>query len=109
MRPRRSEHTPGPWVVYMDGARRQIKRDGYYGFLAHVSGVSVGPRKADANALLIAAAPDLLDAATAVLDSASWGDANPAIARLRAAVSKATKRVPTNEPRDQRRAGRAEG
>lgn len=61
-----SKHTPGPWVVW-DEARAIhrwciAKENGYSVASAEPVGPWVTPEEADANARLIAAAPDLLDA-----------------------------------------------
>ncbi|HSW34698.1 MAG TPA: hypothetical protein VLH36_13890 [Steroidobacteraceae bacterium] len=103
-----SGHTPGPWVVEV--CRGPHDRDcglsimqrlpAYRGEVAHVAdaenigGITVAER--NANARLIAAAPDLLEACQTVLAGFDRGiavDANTVnglvAARLRSAVAKA--------------------
>ena len=97
-----SKHTPGPWSVYdqrhlftnYEGSARLIAGDIW---IACVHGSHVGPQskeEADANISLIAAAPELLEAA---INVAQWWDsdnkispkASGVIDRLRAAINKA--------------------
>ena len=81
--------TPGPLHVSKESD------DGTFGILLR-SGHSVGCAMLEEDARLWAAAPDLLDAAQAVIarwDTPAWKDAEPTarvIARLRYAVAKAT-------------------
>lgn len=82
-------HTPGPWIVADDGYGLYVHPEGRPGFtVAQPSGkdpevTHVGAHTAEANARLIAAAPDLLAACVAVLENCTlmqsrWGDgANP--------------------------------
>lgn len=65
-----AKHTPGPWTMGWEGAVREpglgrpcVGTTGYADW--------VGPHGAEADARLIAAAPDLLAALTAVLGSAT--------------------------------------
>lgn len=68
-------HTPGPWLVDRAGEVRDINSDGQeWGAVANVTPNQLGKRmisedEADANALLIAAAPDLLRACESVIRS----------------------------------------
>lgn len=97
-----TKHTPGPWVVSLspnlvgaidDGGERETVAE------------TVGPNK-EANAHLIAAAPDLLEACkmmllwletpkTAELNSASWRECLP---KGRAAIAKALGSQPSTPP-----------
>ena len=65
----KNTHTPGPWTVCADNAI-EIREGSYY--LERVS-PELGLRIKDADANLIAAAPDLLDACELV-DRAATGD-----------------------------------
>ena len=90
-------HTPGPW--YIDGmgnlqgavaitAGKQIDGPEFQReeLLAEVYGDAE-----DANARLIAAAPDLLAAGNAILAAWDKGDLAAAVRTLSAAITKATK------------------
>ena len=102
-----AKHTPGPWSVYdqrhlftnHEGSARLIAGDIW---IACVHGSHVGPQskeEADANISLIAAAPELLEAASEVVRLLEYH--GPAIVahimdtddnagqRLRAAIAKA--------------------
>jgi hypothetical protein len=91
----RTEHTPGPWA--WDHARYKMRGDG--DCLVLSGGPLVG-KKSEANAHLIAAAPDLLAACEKVyleLDSLTGGEPDHPLsnyvgnwkAELRAAVTRA--------------------
>lgn len=71
-----SAHTPGPWVV--DGRRGGVwqgKVDRINGLRIAVVDLSVGREEEDqANACLIAAAPELLEALRLVMAEADFGD-----------------------------------
>lgn len=54
-----AKHTPGPWIVNYDGLNIDTKQDGGIEQVARVSRTN---EEREANARLIAAAPDLLDA-----------------------------------------------
>jgi hypothetical protein len=86
-----NKHTPGPWAVYLNQDTNQFEvfhdeGRGYGRMLAHI----VGERSSfEANARLVAAAPDLLAACEAALD---WfvsvaADGAPATT-VRAAIAK---------------------
>lgn len=88
-----SKHTPGPWKTHDN-----IGRKGELGIIADVAPCIIAimgnakewPREAEANARLIAAAPDLLKACKKILaeikehKSLNWS-------KLEAAISKAEK------------------
>jgi hypothetical protein len=88
MTARTQEHTPGPWRVHDNGL-------GEFSVLAchetmRIASCSIGQISDHANARLIAAAPDLLDALERIAehesryqDSASYREAVAAIARAR--------------------------
>jgi len=94
-------HTPGPWHVTKGPAPREIRADdGPY--IASVYDVAVTYGERNANARLIAAAPELLDRvmdAVLVLEAIreNWGDDHPGLLKtideelppLRAAIAKA--------------------
>lgn len=84
-------HTPGPWhVAYYGESERQIIKRGSLS-LAELLTWSSGPEsktQVEANARLMAAAPDLLRALEKI--SADWGLCAPnSIIEARAAISKA--------------------
>lgn len=58
-----SAHTPGPWVIYEPDVNSLELRDGCGGYICELTteGCEIPP-DARANARLIAAAPDLLEA-----------------------------------------------
>lgn len=92
-------HTPGPWFVSADRERRSVLAEGYAVALVGNMGCDTGyPERerrpyvlqAQANARLIAAAPDLLEAlvdAGATLNAGQWPRT---AARIAAAIAKAT-------------------
>lgn len=59
-----TKHTPGPWVVVRAGNSTLIRSDSQRGYFAKIEGACAGAHGAEgeANARLIAAAPDLLEA-----------------------------------------------
>jgi hypothetical protein len=68
-----SDHTPGPWIVdnsdigdktLLAEIRTNKDANGYCCYIAHVYGIST-PNRLKANACLIAAAPELLEACKA--------------------------------------------
>lgn len=75
-----SEHAPGPWVVKTRDGYTDVFDETTGGLLASTSG-------APANALLIAAAPDLLAACRMILEPE---DGIIFLNQIRAAVCKAT-------------------
>jgi hypothetical protein len=95
-------HTPGPWQVCVDapsgiGRTRAVyvcnNQDWPEGQLARVN-VMDGFGEREANACLIAAAPDLLAeliAAVEIMDDQLCGDFPESLAAMRAAIAKATR------------------
>lgn len=89
-----SRHTPGPWALRprSDWSAPIVQRGREGGFV--VQGLS--PEAEDADARLIAAAPELLSVVLAVDDLAERIDHEPdsalgeLVARARAAIAKAT-------------------
>ena len=87
------KHTPGPWVV--DPAVRQgftvyAPKEGFIVGTQDEEG-RYGAIESEANARLIAAAPDLLDALLMVLDDPNALDGRPRTYEyVRAAIAKAT-------------------
>ena len=85
-----SKHTPGPWqwTQHFDPTI-SIYKDGF-GQIARLYDSSAGTGKA--NARLIAAAPDLLDALVQFVDEfeGCYADGEPAMIKARAAIAKAT-------------------
>ena len=89
------KHTPGPWLVNAYGANK-AGPDGGFSPIGHdcdwyeIRGNSEQERNANAN--LIAAAPDLLDACKAArgwLRTGQWGDAASVDRFLSEAIDKA--------------------
>ena len=94
-----SKHTPGPWLqshrqtgpeawntqVY-DEAGRTIATLAWYPVT--LTGGLIGTAR-EANARLIAAAPDLLEACRYIVEAGETGDEETAIAKARAALAKA--------------------
>jgi hypothetical protein len=79
-----SKHTAGPWRAYVDGDRSPVVQRGRSGgFVVH----DTDWERANADALLIAAAPDLLNAIE-VLTAAAESFGIPCDA-ARAAISRA--------------------
>lgn len=94
-----SKHTPGPWIFDGD----LVWAASIDGYVANTrtedmtSGENIAKRDAleqiEANARLIAAAPDLLDALKSIVMSAEIGNAailGPLLVSARAAIAKAT-------------------
>ena len=85
-----NSHTPGPWAIYVNAPSdiviRKMSKDGYG--LCSIARVSSGY----ANARLIAAAPELLEALTDCVEHMHWtqplGEA--ALKKAKAAIAKAT-------------------
>lgn len=93
-------HTPGPWTVFEDSrdARPGIEADAFsvviYGYGDDDDGGVQGKSKEEemANAYLIAAAPDLLEAAQQAIQvfiNQGWDDDLIAAKTLKAAIAKA--------------------
>jgi hypothetical protein len=87
-----SKHTPGPWSVD-DPHQIWAESAGEYVAITRVEDWDTIPREqAEANARLIAAAPELLEALKAMLTN--WEEApaygSDAAAKARAAIAKAT-------------------
>lgn len=81
-----SGHTPGPWTVERDGPNRRWLVNGDDFAVATCDGAI---RRQEADARLIAAAPDLLNALRDMLDGT--GDITAErVGRARAAIAKAT-------------------
>jgi hypothetical protein len=94
-----SNPTPGPWRVKIKSGRACViadKAPGEYrsGFQYKLVAQCGTTNQKEANAVLIAAAPDLLEAAEAILARASATDHDPAITDLRNAVAKARGTTP---------------
>lgn len=74
MKKMKAQHTPGPWDVY-DGPNDKkeltvnyIDKSGQIIMVADCNSAYAPPKERDANARLIAAAPELLEACKAFLD-----------------------------------------
>jgi hypothetical protein len=89
-----AKHTPGPWRLNADNSTEVMTVTGFNVARAHCNGIyHIKLAQAEANACLIAAAPDLL---AALQDLVSDDGPNPGayfsqrIAAARAAIAKAT-------------------
>jgi len=77
-----SAHTPGPWVVDYALSYGHIKTLGYQSERGStptvarydIKGVSIGIDEQQANARLIAAAPELLEALQNLIETCEYGD-----------------------------------
>ena len=86
-----SKHTPGPWI--QRGERVDAQRNHVCGGVNQESVLALSrpPEERLANARLIAAAPEMLEALQAVWsDLESWDVDNEVSQRVRAAIAKAT-------------------
>lgn len=92
-----AQHTPGPWQYDEDSLRPGWYSIYHNGPLAYCGDTTAEPGDGEANARLIAAAPDLLAAARLTLrlledltaEQYSRGEDQPARDALRAAIEKA--------------------
>lgn len=83
-------HTPGPWAI--EEGDRETHIVGGEAILAYCPDWPCAPQEQEANARLIAAAPELLEAAESLLDVVGVRIDDPRIAQfdaLRAAIAKA--------------------
>jgi hypothetical protein len=88
-----TQHTPGPWVVYDDSNDGKTNRIEIVAMGKTVARIYHSVPKEDLpNALLIAAAPDLLEALNTWLKqySAEEYEDCPEVVQTRAAIAKAT-------------------
>ena len=90
-----SKHTPAPWLIdefYEPGGFYKIRARDSALCLIHSIAESGTDPEAEANARLIAAAPDLLEAVRYTIDAAAFDDVNrwsTALGLLHAACAKA--------------------
>ncbi|PKR56375.1 hypothetical protein [Thalassospira lohafexi] len=93
-----SKHTPGPWVFYADTPSVEpnwnIITNGSRQFVVANIHIEAGNERDEANAHLIAAAPDLLDVCKAVFDDVASIDNESCLSlevgrALKAAIAKA--------------------
>ena len=90
----KTSHTPGPWAIGRSTKHGEVRiEDPSYSMPRTIAYVEGDSGNLEANARLISAAPDLLDAATSLM---AWFDAGRSIAptwvevdNLRAAIAKA--------------------
>lgn len=88
-----SKHTPGPWVVRYDYVvQAPAYEDGRLVPVAQPYGVNCDGTDLFANARLIAAAPELLEAIRGVIEHMEWStdQGEAAYQFARAAIAKAT-------------------
>ena len=93
----KATHTPGPWKTWKSKVRhrsidgRTIIRKGT-SVIAHVTPVQCAPLSAEviANARLIAAAPEMLEACKSMLEAWACCQPEEGIIRIQAALAKAT-------------------
>lgn len=87
-----SKYTPGPWYVIdggTDGSAISTKPQGNHDFDSEVLGYSEWMRVKDDDLVLMAAAPDLLDALITLVDCVD-GNYKDVTDLARAAIAKAT-------------------
>lgn len=86
-----SQHTPGPWWILKDGITVCPPRPRAQSIICRTAECYMDRKQREANALLIASAPDLLAALKRMVDvpGGEGGDFH-AIAAARAAIAKAT-------------------
>lgn len=82
-----SKHTPGPWGISQNVSRHVVGPNG--GVVASAE-LTWTADISEANARLIAAAPDLFGALANLLQLLPSGTTNPAIQAARQAIAKAT-------------------
>lgn len=77
-------HTPGPWTAYHAGDERDV-------YVGGPNDTNVCENATEADARLIAAAPEMLEALR-IFDGYKAGDilTNPVLRRIREAIAKAT-------------------
>lgn len=80
-----TKHTPGPWALHVGNDYIRIEAENSEIWVLGETLWNVGNEEDMANAQLIAAAPDLLEAAQAVSEFQSIGN----LAKLNAAIAKA--------------------
>ena len=90
-----SKHTPGPWEVAYQDKNGQSVVKGEHIEVATCWHHCVGSieKEMHANARLIAAAPELLEALKEIVDAADgagWEQLDPSFKKARAAIAKAT-------------------
>lgn len=90
-----TKHTPGPWIQHDKASMAILGKNGF--LVANCGGHFDSRRESgelekehQANARLIAAAPELLEALTAMVETHYWDQEFPAFKQARAAIHKAT-------------------
>lgn len=98
------KHTPGPWQAVKNGVCQSAVQASNGTWITHDAGEELSCNEAEANARLIAAAPELLEALQAMLnadlyadgegiwrfDSSDTEDGQSAVSKASAAIAKAT-------------------
>jgi len=86
-----SKHTQGPWTALQVEHYWQVSREHEYGATGICQVFHTDPAQMQANAALIAAAPDLLEALTALTANLDEGDfiSTTRIDAAKAAIAKA--------------------
>jgi len=87
------KHTPGPWTVSIDRFydRPEVRDKDGRRIAVVVYDFPMGPKTADKNANLIAAAPDLLEALKAIVDEVDDYEMDSELDRKLRAARKALK------------------
>ena len=85
-------HTPGPWRIGTPPTNGEQTIGTLQGLMVAVVTTGVGFTETQANARLIAAAPELLLAVQELLSLWGSGIDEPCVRRAKAAIAKATKR-----------------
>lgn len=83
-----NKHTPGPWKTHLTDDTLVVDGNGLV--IAHMGGLYLGDDSPmEANARLIAAAPDLLAALEVIAADSRWTSGEPTLMQARAAIAKA--------------------
>lgn len=85
-------HTPGPWHLFPIETGWIVNQTGGAGYIGTLSCISHRREQCEANAHLIAASPELLEALTDLMDLVQWSVSphSPAMRRARAVLAKAS-------------------
>ena len=89
-----SNHTPGPWIVKRNGVRSPVNsEDGRHIAMINYNPMTIPDEMHEANARLVAAAPEMLEVLIELQESAQyWSEYDVPIGiidRLNAVISKA--------------------
>ena len=91
-----SKHTPGPWEVEANGVTVRQQKKRYAMKICRAWEIYMARSEREANARLIAAAPELLAALKALLEGCVWKDAHTFQDGTEIPAGWSTKRMPTD-------------